>query len=99
MIITTHSPYIINYLSLSVQAADLESKLTDNRLIARLNKIVPIESVVNANNLIIYEVTESGTIRPLRTYDGIPSDQNYLNNSLAEGNNLFDALLELEQEL
>ena len=99
LIITTHSPYIINYLSLSVQAADLESKLTDNRLIARLNKIVPIESVVNANNLIIYEVTESGTIRPLRTYDGIPSDQNYLNNSLAEGNNLFDALLELEQEL
>ncbi len=42
---------------------------------------------------------KTGTVSKLDSYDGIPSDTNVLNKSLAEGNNLFDSLLEIEQEL
>jgi hypothetical protein len=35
----------------------------------------------------------------LKNYEGIPSDDNFLNNSLEKGNDLFDKLLEIEQEL
>ena len=47
-----------------------------------------------ASDLVIYEMNEiTGTITKLGNYEGIPSDQNYLNQSLVEGNRLFDALL------
>ena len=42
---------------------------------------------------------KDGSITKLETIDGIPSDKNYLNETLAEGNLLFDSLLEIEQEL
>lgn len=100
LIITTHSPYIVNYLSLAVQAASLKDVISDDGLRDRLNSIVPLTSTVNASDLVIYEMNEiTGTITKLGNYEGIPSDQNYLNQSLVEGNRLFDALLEIEQEL
>jgi len=100
LIMTTHSPYIINYLTLAVEAHDLNVKIKTIDLRTKLKKIVPIDSMVNAKDLVIYELDEiKGTISKLSTYEGIPSDDNYLNNSLAEGNRLFDALLEIQQEL
>lgn len=100
LIITTHSPYIVNYLSLAVQAASLKDVISDDGFLDRLNSIVPLTSTVNASDLVIYEMNEiTGTITKLGNYEGIPSDQNYLNQSLVEGNRLFDALLEIEQEL
>lgn len=100
LIITTHSPYIVNYLSLAVQAASLKDVISDDGLRDRLNSIVPLTSTVNASDLVIYEMNEiTGTITKLGNYEGIPADQNYLNQSLVEGNRLFDALLEIEQEL
>lgn len=35
----------------------------------------------------------------LSTYEGIPSDTNYLNENLKECNQLFDSILEIEEEL
>jgi len=100
LIITTHSPYIINYLSLAVQAASLKALIKTQKLKDKLNNIVPLASIVEANDLVIYELDEkTGTISKLGDYDGIPADNNYLNNSLSEGNRLFDALLEIEQEI
>jgi predicted ATPase len=100
LILTTHSPYIINYLTLAVEAHDLNVKIKTKDLRKKLKKIVPIDSMVDAKDLVIYELDEiEGTISKLSTYEGIPSDDNYLNNSLAEGNRLFDALLEIQQEI
>ena len=42
---------------------------------------------------------KNGSITKLEMIEGIPSDKNYLNESLAEGNLLFDSLLEIEQDL
>ncbi len=106
LILTTHSPYILNYLCVSIQASYLFEKITNStqsnaeRISARINKIVPHKSMIAGANVIIYQLDETtGTLRKLDDYEGIPSDTNFLNTSLAEANELFDLLLEIEQEL
>lgn len=99
LIMTTHSPYIINYLSIAVQASELKEKLTNKNELAKLNKIVPLKASLAASDLVIYQLNTDGSIQKLADYDGIPSDENYLNKSLAQGNDLFDQLLEIEQGL
>jgi hypothetical protein len=86
-------------LSVAIQAGYLKTKLKSDSLIEKLNKIVPLKSLVNADDVSIYQMNEvNGTIEKLTDYEGIPSDKNYLNQSLAEGSYLFDSLLEIEQE-
>jgi predicted ATPase len=103
LLMTTHSPYIINYLSIAIQGKYLLDKINASskkeELLQRLKKIVPIEACVAADDVAIYQFQNDGSICRLGNYEGIPSDKNYLNQSLAEGNQLFDALLELEEEL
>jgi hypothetical protein len=41
---------------------------------------------------------ENGTIQKLNDYKGIPSDEDYLNGKLAESNDKFAKLLEIEQK-
>ena len=66
----------------------------------KLNTIVPTNSTVNPKELAVYELDEtSGSVNKLGDFEGIPSDNNFLNISLAQGNQLFDSLLELEEEL
>ena len=65
----------------------------------KLKNIVPLNSSIFPEDSIVYELTDSGEIRKLSTYDGLPSDENYLNISLAETNKLFGDLLEIEEQL
>jgi len=100
LIMTTHSPYLINFISIAVKGDDLKEKVSTDELKNRLNAIVPIASTVNPKELVIYELDETdGSIKKLGNFEGIPSDKNFLNQSLAEGNRLFDSLLEIEEEL
>jgi predicted ATPase len=103
LIMTTHSPYIINYLSIAIQAYTLKNKITGlkNRqeLLVRLEKIVPLDATVSPVNVVVYQLNDAGKISKLPAEYDIPSDNNYLNNFLKEGNELFDALLEIEEEL
>jgi len=103
LILTTHSPYIINDLTLAIQGASLLPKINasdkSEDLRKRLNEIVPIGSCVAAADTVVYELTEAGEIKKLPTYEGLPSDNNFLNQSLAESNSLFDGLLAIEEEL
>ena len=69
-------------------------------LFKRLDAIVPAKSVVPITDVIIYQLDErSGSILKLANTEGIPSDKNYLNQSLRHGNEMFDSLLEIEQDL
>lgn len=100
LIMTTHSPYVINYLSVVIQSAYLSEKIEKEENLLKLNNIVPLESMIDSASVSIYEFNENtGTVSKLNSYEGIPSDKNMLNKSLAEGNYLFDSLLEIEQEL
>lgn len=98
LIMTTHSPYMINYLTLAVKAAQVHKRLSEiDRLI--LNDIVPINSIIDGEDLAIYECDElAGVIADLETYKGMPSDENGLNEELGEFNDLFSQLMDLERE-
>lgn len=104
LIVTTHSPYIINYLSIAIQGEYLEREIkksvNKNVLLTKLYSIIPKESLISASNVAVYQLDEKdGSVKKLETIDGIPSDKNYLNDTLVESNLLFDSLLEIEQEL
>ena len=92
LIITTHSPYLVNYISVSVEAGKLKQGVIAEKG-GQLNEIVPI----NADDLAIYQLKEEdGTIELLDSYEGIPSDENMLNLQIDETNNLFADLLDLK---
>jgi len=100
LIMTTHSPYLINYLTLSVKANELNDKIHTDTLRNKLQKIVPLNSTVNAQNLVIYELyEENGEIKMLKDYNGLPSDENELNDRLGESNEQFAQLLEIQKEI
>ena len=103
LILTTHSPYIINYLTLAIKGYQVLQKIIDlpnsNLLKEQLENIVPQVSCVCDEDSIVYELTETGEIIKLSTYEGLPTDENYLNSFLAETNNLFDDLLEIEEQI
>ncbi|PIZ05393.1 MAG: ATP-binding protein [Flavobacteriales bacterium CG_4_9_14_0_2_um_filter_32_27] len=98
LIITTHSPYLINYLTLSVKAEMVKQKLNSEESKRKLAEIVPLEATLSPENLVIYELNEKdGSIRKLSDYKGLPSDENFLNNSLEDSNELFSQLQEIEK--
>jgi predicted ATPase len=103
LIMTTHSPYIINYLTLAIKGHSVLlkiSSLPDNEMLTQqLKEIVPNQSCISAENTIVYELNNEGGINLLSTYAGLPSDENYLNNSLVEANQSFCKLLEIENSL
>jgi len=98
LIMTTHSPYLINYLTLCVKAEMVKSNLNSEDSLNKLTKIVPLESTIKADDLVIYELNEMvGTIKKLEDYKGLPSDDNELNSKLEDSNELFAQLQEIEK--
>ena len=96
LIITTHSPYLVNYVSVAVEAGKLKQGVTAEKE-EQLNKIVPISSAISADDLVIYQLNErEGSIELLDSYEGIPSDENFLNNEIGRTNELFADLLDLQ---
>ena len=96
LIITTHSPYLVNYVSVAVEAGKLKQGVSAEKE-ERLNTIVPITSAISADDLAIYQLNEKeGSVELLDNYEGIPSDENFLNNEIGRTNELFADLLDLE---
>lgn len=102
LILTTHSPYIISYLTLAIKAHEILQKIEESGnkdvLKNELEQVVPLASCLAANQVLIYELDVNGGIKKLNTYGGIPSDENYLNQLLADTNVSFDKLLEIEEQ-
>ena len=98
LIITTHSPYLVNYVSVVVEAGKLKQGATAGKE-EQLNAIVPISSAISAYDLAIYQLNEKeGSVELLDSYEGIPSDENMLNLQIDETNNLFADLLDFKQQ-
>lgn len=102
LVLTTHSPYIVNFLSLCVEGSHLREKIIKNgseELNDKLERLLPLATLVSAEDLAIYQSDEiTGIVTQLGMTDGIPSDRNFLNNFLRKGNEIFDELLSLEEE-
>lgn len=99
LVMTTHSPYLINYLTLAVKGGMIKDKLSKDGN-SKLSEIVPVESTINGEDLVVYELNEkNGTIYKLDNYNGLPSDENKLNEELGESNELYARLLEIQRGL
>lgn len=100
LVLTTHSPYIINYLTLAIKANEVLREISgDSQVVAlrkRLEQVVPAKAAISAEDVVIYELDEAGHIKKLPTYEGLPSDENDLNEALGETNARFSDLLEIE---
>lgn len=96
LIITTHSPYIINYLTLAIKGYLVKEKTNDSDLLDKINNIVPLNSLIKPNFVSVFQLEDNGTIKKLDDYRGLPSDENYLNGFLAKSNELFVELLKIE---
>lgn len=97
LIMTTHSPYIINYLTLFIKAYQIKQKCKSDKIMQQLYNIVPSDSLVEPKKIFIYELNgQTGIYSQLEDYKGIPSDDNYLNNGLADSNVRFAKLLDIE---
>lgn len=101
LLLTTHSPYIVNYMNIIVQAYLLKEKIikhSESNLLEELKDLIPLDSLTNVKDIAIYQM-EGGNINNLPVSYNVFSDNNFLNNFLKEGNTVFDKLLELEEKL
>lgn len=99
LILTTHSPYILDYITLAAKAGMMKETLGHNKAkLLKLNSIVPLESAIAEGTYAIYQITDRGTVESLPLPSGLPEDGNYLNSLLEETNSIFNDLLELEDE-
>ncbi|MDR0572957.1 MAG: ATP-binding protein [Tannerella sp.] len=103
LIVTTHSPYLINCLAIAIKAKQVLDTLSNakkDKLYPKINDIISLESCIDATSISIFEMEEkTGRIKLLPKYNNlIPSDDNYLNNMLAETNDLFAELQEIEED-
>ena len=95
LVITTHSPYMISFLTLAIKAGEIRRMGGDEEII---NKIVPLDASIHAEDVSIYQLG-AGYATLLGMVDGLPSDSNDLNNSLMSANQEFDNLLDIEDEI
>lgn len=93
LLITTHSPYILSYLTQSAKAAELLEKGVPEK---EIQKIIPVKAAVPGSKITIYETKSDGTIKLLKPYKSLPSDENELNKALEDQNESFSDLLDLE---
>ena len=76
----------------------MNEKISGNdNLKKEIDKIIPLSSIVNPVKLLIYELKDGKAVK-LNSYEGLPSDENFLNIQLGQTNELFDQLLEIEEE-
>ena len=104
LVLTTHSPYIVNFMSIAVQGWHLYEQIKSSHgndiLLEKLKNLISIDSLVKESDLVIYELDEkNGSAQEVPLFEGVPSDHNYLNDFLRKGNQVFDQLLEIEEEI
>ncbi|MCF0190795.1 MAG: AAA family ATPase [Marinilabiliaceae bacterium] len=97
LLITTHSPFILDYLTLAIKARQVATRTSKESLCADVDAIVPHGAWTEGENVIVYQIDNNGNITALPKYDGMPSDSNRLNEMLVETNDMFNALMDIEE--
>ena len=93
---STHSPYLLNYLSLAIKANNIAAEFPDT--VEQLSHIVPQSAFVSGEDVNVYEIQSTGHVKELSKYGGMPSDENLLNIALENCNDLYNELLDIEEE-
>lgn len=99
LVLSTHSPYVINALVASQMAAEILSISNDPVTVEKVASVYPVESAIAKSGMALYELTDKGEITLLPTEADVFSDANLLNAVLGKWNDSFDQLLEIEARL
>lgn len=99
LVLTTHSPYILNYLSLAVKAGNMSSSVAEKAGLDEIANIVPEDVQITTKDIVIYEISDSGKIYMVGNQYGIPDDNNFLNNALGDANDMYDRLMDIEDRV
>lgn len=94
-LITTHSPYLLNSVTILAKASQVKN-IANKELLDRLNEIIPLQSCVDISEIEIYEFSDGNAKKLEKEYE-LPSDSNLLNDMLSVSNDLFGSLIELEE--
>lgn len=96
LLLTTHSPYILNYLMLAIKAKQVENVVKNEDDMNELDAIVPKQSRIGGNDVAVFQLSLDGTISLLASYDDMPSDDNYLNQLMMQVNSKYSSLVEIQ---
>lgn len=96
LLLTTHSPYMLNYLMLAIKANEVAKVIEDVAEYNELEKIAPSFSHIDGQRVTVYQLDLDGTINQLEKYENMPSDENYLNQHMMDINRKYTSLLEIQ---
>lgn len=104
LVMTSHSPYLINVLSIAIQTHALLEKLSNGHaheaeLRERIQVIFETSAATAGSEVVVYELSPDGQVKQLPAPHGVPTDENLLNLGLRKCNEAFDALFEIEDDL
>lgn len=95
LVMSTHSPYVVNHLLLVAQAEEAVRHLNEAG-IPVTNLPLDRKALTSAGDMRLYETHLDGSITSLQGEDGYFSDENPMNRVLAEFNERYAQLLELQ---
>lgn len=96
LLFTTHSPYMLNHLMIAIKAKQIEAILKDPEDLTELDSIVAKGARIDSSRVDVYQLELDGSIKRLETVEGIPSDNNFLNQRMMDVNIKYAQLLELQ---
>ena len=94
LMLTTHSPYILSFLTLDAKGGELKEKGVSVEEIA---EFVPEKAMTPPASISVYETRDDGSVLHLAPCQSLPSDKNILNHEMLMQNERFADLLELEE--
>lgn len=95
LVMSTHSPYVVNHLLLVAQAEEVVRHLNESGIPVE-NLPLDRKALTSAGDMRLYETRLDGSITSLQGEDGYFSDENPMNRFLAEFNERYAQLLELQ---
>ncbi|NLW03769.1 MAG: ATP-binding protein [Pseudomonadaceae bacterium] len=97
LIITSHSPYILNFITLATQAAGLyKNSILNTKDQKKLKSIIPQDSAIDIESVNVYELDQLGGFKMLDKQDGYIQDSHKLNSAFDEINADLCAILDME---
>ena len=99
MVLTTHSPYVIGYLTIAIMSNSLFNRANSSAHISDLSVYCPQSAAVALNDVVVYQFRDDGSVSKLDSSDGVLSDSDFLNEESEQINMYYGKLIDIEDEL
>ena len=82
LVLTTHSPYVLSYLTLAVKAGNMLAHAVCEEARNAVAGVVDAGAETRSEQVSLYELSADGEVRLLSNTYGVLDDDNYLNVSI-----------------